>query len=469
MPSARLLAVIHARTRPRLVPLLLLLLPAAPACGEDRCSDDASAPTCAGQDATGGSTTAGSASDATAATSTSESTRGSGTADGGSGDASSGSTSDGDTETGDPSVDFDAGSLVIPMDTDFQDAGMLRAYGLVHRLLREGVSVYWVIRAGKTYGDVDFEATSFDVQSGADVGPHGYRGGPFVIAEPEAAAALAIVMEWQADYPETTVHQATEPFTADLGRRLVHAPTIAVFADGNEDIARDYLLAAAIPDSLGDPTWPADSPDMFTPEEIAGPTDLDHADGALFAAEGMPRYCQFMSMHWGVADAEANPEVVAELAEYLTHNTHFFAECQAVSAFENVGHFLTPSGFEFAEQPSEYEFFRGDSPFGQLDGTFESVGGSEPAYSLPPGDSYFVDDTVIITTAGTPAGQGDVWMTGFVGGACPPDAHECPGSGKVSYLGGHRYDVALPISTHPTTQGARLFLNSLFEAPCTLE
>jgi hypothetical protein len=97
------------------------------------------------------------------------------------------------------------------------------------------------------------------------------------------------------------------------------------------------------------------------------------------------------------------------------------------------------------------------------------VGGSEPAYSLPAGDSYFVSDTVIITAAGTPEGESDVWMTGFRDGLCTPDEHECPGSGKVSYLGGHRYDVALPISTHPTTQGTRLFLNSLFEAPCALE
>ncbi|HWB75835.1 MAG TPA: hypothetical protein VG755_12795, partial [Nannocystaceae bacterium] len=140
----------------------------------------------------------------------------------------------------------------------------------------------------------------------------------------------------------------------------------------------------------------------------------------------------------------------------------------AVSAFENMGHFLTPNGFEFADQPDTYDFFRTDSPFGQLDGAFASVGGSEPAYSLPPGDDYFVTDTVIITTSGTPAGQGDVWMTGFRHGACAPDEHECPGAGKISYLGGHRYDTNLPISENPTTQGVRLFLNSLFEAPCAL-
>jgi len=42
--------------------------------------------------------------------------------------------------------EFAAGSLIIPMDTDFQDLGMLRAYGLVYQLLYEGVPVRWVIR-----------------------------------------------------------------------------------------------------------------------------------------------------------------------------------------------------------------------------------------------------------------------------------------------------------------------------------
>ena len=53
-------------------------------------------------------------------------------------------------------------------------------------------------------------------------------------------------------------------------------------------------------------------------------------------------------------------------------------------------------------------------------------------------------------------------------GKCSPDDHYCPGAGKVSYLGGHQYSTNLPISTNPETQGARLFLNSLFEAPCAL-
>jgi hypothetical protein len=130
---------------------------------------------------------------------------------------------------------------------------------------------------------------------------------------------------------------------------------------------------------------------------------------------------------------------------------------------------LTPNGLEIADQPDTFDFYRMDTPFGQLDGPFESVGGSEPAYTVPAGDSYLEGDTTIITEAGTPEGVGDVWMTGYRNGQCPASAKSCPGAGKISYLGGHAYATDLPISANPTTAGVRLFLNSLFEAPCAFK
>jgi uncharacterized repeat protein (TIGR01451 family) len=39
-------------------------------------------------------------------------------------------------------------------------------------------------------------------------------------------------------------------------------------------------------------------------------------------------------------------------------------------------------------------------------------------------------------------------------------------NGKVSYLAGHQYSVALPMTTNPTSEGTRLFLNGIFESPC---
>ncbi|MCB9705258.1 MAG: DUF11 domain-containing protein [Myxococcales bacterium] len=239
-------------------------------------------------------------------------------------------------------------------------------------------------------------------------------------------------------------------------------------ADGNQKIARKYMMAAKIPDSTLDYGWPDSSPDMLDPDELAGPDDNVHHDGGLFDEDGDPIYCQFMSMHWGVGEAEKKPGAVAEVREFLTHPTHFFAECQAVNAFENLdphGYFLTQKGFLIGQGPKEYDFFQADEPFNQLDGDFQSVGGSEPAYTLPMGETYKASDIVMITEKGTPAGVNDVWMTGFLDGVCPA-SKGCLTAGKVSYLGGHEYNTDLPISQNPDSQGTRLFLNSLFEAPC---
>lgn len=365
--------------------------------------------------------------------------------------------------------DFAAGSLIIPMDTEYQDWGMLRAYGLVYALLQADVPVRWVIKTAKPHSGVDFTATGVDFMTGADITDHGYRGGPWVIDAADADAAAPVIEAWQAEYPETAVHEATEAFAGEVSRLLVVAPTISMMADGNQDIARKYMLAAGIPDSTGDLMWPNDSPDMLDPEELSGPTEDDHSDGALFDEEGDPVYCQFMSMHWAVNDAEANPEVVAEMRSFLGHPTHLFAECQAVNAFENLaphGFFLTSSGFEIGMKVDEYDYTQTDSPYAQLDGPFLGVGGSEPAYTLPEGETYKASDIVMITEAGTPIGVNDVWMTGFLDGICPADTNGCLTAGKVSYLGGHEYDVDMPISEQPATQGTRLFLNSLFEAPC---
>ncbi len=355
--------------------------------------------------------------------------------------------------------------------------GMLRAYGLVYELLRQGVPVRWVIKTGKKIGDADFTASASDLQSGMAIDAHGYRGGPWVIDAAEADAAMPFVEAWQVDNPDVKVHVASGTFSGDVSRLLVVAPTIAMMADGNQKIARKYMMAAGIADSTGDLLWPDSSPDMLTPAEIAGPDAMNkHNDGALFDEDGDPVYCQFMSMHWAVADAAKNPGVVAEMREFLGFPTHLFAECQAVNAFENLaphGFFLTSKGFLIGTQPKMYDYYQQDTPFAQIDGPFMSVGGSEPGYTLPPGEKYKAEDIVMITEKGTPVGVNDVWMTGFIDGICPglennPDLSAlCLTAGKVSYLGGHEYDVALPISTHPATQGARLFLNSLFEAPCS--
>jgi MYXO-CTERM domain-containing protein len=511
---------------------------------------------------------------------------------------------------------FLEGSLIIPMDLAYQDHGLLQAYGLVFQLLRQGVRVYWVIDPDKTWhaaacdtvGDeCDWDCVDegsnekcpyptaspdlyaagtvvWDDQGLASAGDpvplHGYRGGPFVIDAIDRDRALALVDAWndadtwaQSPWAErtvfhvVTVHETTEAVTGWVRKEMLAAPTIAVFSDGNENIATGYLRAAGIPQSTG-VEFPAakctagqcgpgtPNPDMLTVESVMGDMGTcdapvnDHQNGALFTADGIPAYCQIMSMHWDVNDRETvrcddgacpataaectgqrftyhGHEVVAEVRAFLRYPTHFFAECQAVNAYENTvpdpawpflddagrdGHFLTTTGsppdcpcteagftcviggcdggardccqpqnvkekgagFLIAAQPASatLQILHPEVPYNQLDGAFATVGGSEPAYNLSAylGTEYQNDMDVTFITGPDGPGDQDVWMTGFIDGQCWIGSDDVqPGQctmGKVSYLGGHAYKTAVPVSTNADTQGTRLFLNALFEADC---
>jgi uncharacterized repeat protein (TIGR01451 family) len=368
---------------------------------------------------------------------------------------------------------FSKGSLIIPMDTTYQDQGMFKAFGLLYQLLKADIPVHWVIKSPKALGDADLTTSSTDFSSSASVPSHGYRGGPFVVSSELATAASPVIMAWQASNT-TTVHIAEQDFSGRTGRLLTAAPTIAVIADKNQGIAFGYLNAAGITDRNGN-VWSDTSPDVLTIEGIRGPTDTKHNDGTLFLPSGQPAFCQIMTMHWGVK--EVVNEVVAEYRSFLQFPTHMMAECQAVNAIENniYGHFITPKGFLIDNNVKEtgpFSFLNLDTPFVQMDGPYNLVTGSEQAYSLPAGDAFFDLNVVMIKDQTTSVGQRSIWMTGYIDGRCSLIETEGTGGGcnagvgKISYLGGHKYDTLLPISTHPTSQGTRLFLNSLFEAAC---
>jgi hypothetical protein len=507
---------------------------------------------------------------------------------------------------------FQTGSLIIPMDLAYQDTGLFQAYGLVFQLLRQNIRLYWVIDPDKTWhaapcdtaGDecawdcgeqgsavkCPYPTASPDLFATAKVvydsdgalavdtpiADHGYRGGPFVIDAAQRDAAMAIIDAWNDSGSATrtvfevvSVHEATAAFTGNVRKEMVAAPTIAVFSDGNEDIATSYLRAAGIPQSSG-AEFPAQkcgaancgpgtaNPDMLTVPSIMGEmgtcdaVNYDHQNGSLFTDDGLPAFCQIMSMHWGVNDRETvqcdgggcpatqaecagetftyhGHEVVAEVRAFLQYPVHFFAECQAVNAYENTtpnpdwpfldddgrdGHFLTTTGmppscpctdgdfecvtggcdgadcclpkdskesgagFLIAPQPnsSTLQILHPGVPYNQLDGAYGTVGGSEPAYNLSSylGTEYKNDREVTFITGPLGPGEQDVWMTGYVDGECDivgdddvggPPMGEC-NTGKVSYLGGHAYNTNVAISGSDTSQGARLFLNALFEADC---
>ncbi len=353
---------------------------------------------------------------------------------------------------------FNPGSLIIPMDVDYQNSGMLRAFGLLYQLLHADIPVSWCVLDNKSLytgstqfptsqaagNSVDFTTSAVNVVTNAVITNHGYRGGPFVIDVSNAAAALPIITQWNAApmmgpmNAAVTVHKTTASFVGPVSRQLLNAPNIGINNDGNAPIAIGYLNAAGIPDSTG-AQFTQNSPDVLTPTQVAGPSYTINNDGALFGKNGYPVYCQFMSMHWDVQRNALNDASIAEMSTFLGYPTHLFAECQAVNMIEDDtnGHFLTtdngtgePSnsvqcgqtpddGLCAGQQPNTYTFLHSDLPFAQLDGPFQSVGGSEPGYGLSPGSTYYDNGVVMIlnSTAAT-VGIDDLWMTGIAGGGC---------------------------------------------------
>ena len=349
-------------------------------------------------------------------------------------------------------------SLIIPMDTIYQDSGIFRAYGLVYKLLASGVPVDWVIKSGKTYQQADFTNSFRNLRTSA-TGTANYKGGPFVIDAANRAAALPIIQAWQTINPNVIVHEATAPFTAEVRRSLVSAPRLAVLADGNQNIPLGYLNAAAIPDSQG-LAWPTNSVDLLTPEAIAGITQTNHHDGALFDSNGVPRFSALISAHYNMTSP--NLEAIVETGEFLKQRTLLFAECQAAVTFENNGHFLTDQGLTSKTQPSSgtMSFPFPDQPIAQDVGPFATVGGSEPSY-VPTG-SYLGSEGVnyFRVLRGTVSSTNvDVAILGY--------AYQNTNAGRVFYLGGHQYGTALPISANPSSDGVRYFLNALLFAPST--
>lgn len=364
---------------------------------------------------------------------------------------------------------FAPGSLIISTDQLWQGAGKFKAYGLVYRLLQEGVPLHWIIKNNKFHEEVDLWAMVSELGSILPL-ILTFQGGPFVVENPDTETALPIVEEWITSHPETTVFISLGDFDADVGRTLRNAPSIALLADGNESIAMEYLKAAGIPDALGNP-WSDESPDVFTPEELEGESRAaPHTDGALFDEDGTPQFCQLNSMHWDEGDAAAMPGVIKEVRSFLNHPTHFFAECQAVNAFENSegGHFLTTGGLVKSQKPVVVSHLAPALPLAQMTGFFETVGGSEPSFGLAEGSVYHQDNGVMIKGLVNPPGETDIWIGGYLDGACVLSEGFCTTGlnlfpGMITYLGGHEY------STDPNSsksQGLRLFFQSILDAPC---
>jgi hypothetical protein len=125
------------------------------------------------------------------------------------------------------------GGYACPQATDAGD--VVKAYGLVYQLIRNGVTVYWTINKAKATLDAeDFQiafsggppAQLYDWAtggSGAAVTSQTsvvYRGGPFVVDGSDYARASDILQQYKSTFQTVNVHVSNVAFQADVARTM---------------------------------------------------------------------------------------------------------------------------------------------------------------------------------------------------------------------------------------------------------
>ena len=363
---------------------------------------------------------------------------------------------------------FLPGTLIIPMDTTFQNSGMYKAYGLVHNLLSNNIPVKWAIDQGKAFDGVDFTATTEDIVTLAPILNFGYTGGPFIIDSTFAVAALPFITAWQALYPTVVVHRATAPFSADIVATMNRSSRIAVEED-NYGIVENYLNLASITNTLGNP-WAGSAnnePDAHDPTEIG--------QGALFGfvtpAQDPCRkraYDIFISPHTGNS-TWTNQTNSDELKNFLAVGGMLHAMCESIESIEefpvlNPNHLLTQTGIPNDQNQGDNGTFTVDTPSFPIaqavsTGLVQQLpGGSIETWrnSLA---SYYPQTMILAHFIEKPLTD-NLQYDFAIGG---PYKGGTAGAGYVVYEGGHDYSPKVPYAgTEDENLYYRFVLNSVF-------
>jgi len=390
---------------------------------------------------------------------------------------------------------FATGTLIIPMDTDTagnhasfnQNSGMWKAYGLVYRLLQNGIPVQWAIATSKSStNDIDFSASSVtDQRTGAALGSWDYRGGPFIVDSAYAAQALPIITAWWAAHGnQPNVHQATASFNANVPLVMTQAPRIANEAI-NASITAAYYNAAGIPDAAGNP-WSSTSPNVLNETQIAG--------GALFkqgTACEQSKYTIFVTPHnsgysYSLTDpTNLGTKTYAQLDSFVQQGGGWTALCHSILSNENAiaalttngntsvkalfptsqpggvpGGLLTTTGFPLIDNTGgTWSVLAPGLPAAQAVPTSVAQtlpGGSVQTWPAPgnPGAPTYYPATNRVGTFTASGVSHDDFLTGIY--------HNGSGSGRITYIGGHSFGTALPYSTNANAPFLRAFYNSLF-------
>jgi MYXO-CTERM domain-containing protein len=210
---------------------------------------------------------------------------------------------------------FAKGSLIIPMDVCYQyqtdqvrssytpssscpggtveNGDVIKAYGLVYQLIRNGVAVYWIIDPAKSalitpdltlQFNAGFPVLKYDWSGAAPSVPPNtanhtvkYLGGPFIIDGSDAVKAGQIFQKYKSTFRPTTttgvnVHVANLAFTANVAKMLAGGwnaggatpPKLALLnigssgagAKNSEVVIQGYLQKAGLDIPEPDPANP---------------------------------------------------------------------------------------------------------------------------------------------------------------------------------------------------------------------
>jgi hypothetical protein len=295
-----------------------------------------------------------------------------------------------------PERTYEAGSLIIPMDECHQyagdpdraasrtsprcycpsstaDDGVIKSYGLMYRLLENGIHVAVAIDDAKTeIGGVDFSITAAEPvklynrtsNSSTSFFKRGtscanasasspnvkmdYRGAPWIIPAADAPTALALIRSGSSGiggrgafsastFSTVDVHVAQTAFTAKVARTYRGAPKPIALLDldaggglgGNSgyDVLTDYLTAAGL-----NTTGAGGS--ACTPGTIFGTfsTNADFLNDCLVRGD----YATLWAPHWEATGNTQLDQVVAKIGEFVDNGKALFAECAAIQTFEGA-------------------------------------------------------------------------------------------------------------------------------------
>ncbi len=313
-----------------------------------------------------------------------------------------------------------AGSLIIPMDNTLQAIGSpfnLKAYGLVNRLLQNGIPVKWAIRSGKAKDGTDFTATAQRIApSAAAASSQNFAGGPFIVHRDFAPLAKTHITAFGNN---VAVYEMTAAASIDIRYDVQFKPNIAVNTD-NSNIHTALFDFAAIPN--------------YT--VIAGASLLANSCFTIFTEPHT-----------------TDTTGVAEVKAYVQAGGNFLAECRAVETYENdpAGHFQTTAGIVTDNISNVLAYPNADLAFTQFVDVLEpSPGGSHQDWKMAAGSVFQNNGFITLdNVAASPATYA----------ATVAKLRNAPG-GMVFYLGGHNYGAGGSDIT--TINGQRMILNSVF-------